>query len=152
MVLEALPMTPSGKIDRKALPSPEARPEGVSYVAPRTEIEEALAAIWSEVLEVEQVGVHDNFFELGGHSLVAARVITRVRDTFAVELPLRTMFELPTVEALAQFIVADTLAMMELMQEDDSGGDPDADDSDELMAGSDEDVDAAEREFKWVGF
>lgn len=93
VVLEALPLTPNGKVDRRALPVPEGRPEIAGYVAPRTPVEEVLASIWAEVLGLDRVGIHDNFFELGGHSLLATRIVARVRDSLAVELPLRALFE-----------------------------------------------------------
>jgi amino acid adenylation domain-containing protein len=100
--LDAIPLSPNGKVDRRALPAPD-REAGAAaaYVAPRSEVEEALAAIWSEVLGVERVGVHDHFFELGGYSLLAVRVGSRVQETFGVDLPLHTLFEAPTVGALA---------------------------------------------------
>ena len=105
--MEELPLTPNGKIDRKALPEVE-RGHGVEseqeYVAAQTPIEELLVGIWEEVLGVERVGVHDNFFELGGHSLLATQLISRVRDVLQVELPLRSVFELSTVEKLAEAI------------------------------------------------
>ncbi|WP_228050002.1 non-ribosomal peptide synthetase [Tychonema sp. LEGE 06208] len=102
VMLNALPLTPSGKVDRRALPAPEFRPElQRSLVAPRTPIEEMLASIWADVLRIEIVGVHHNFFELGGHSLLATQVISRVRDTFAVELALRSLFEAPTIAEFA---------------------------------------------------
>ena len=103
VVLEGLPLTPNGKLDRKALPAPEAAAAGAAtYVAPRTADEEVLARIWSEVLKIERVGIDDNFFELGGHSLLAMRVIARMRDALAVELPLRALFEVTTVRELAR--------------------------------------------------
>ena len=103
VTLAALPLTETGKIDRRALPAPgSARPELDSpFVAPRTPIEEGLAAIWAAVLGLDAVGVDDSFFELGGDSLRATRVLTRVRDAFQVELPLHQLFETPTVAGLA---------------------------------------------------
>ncbi len=102
--LEAIPLTANGKIDRRALPIPsDLRPElENAYVAPRTPSEEILAGLWSEVLGVQQVGVHDNFFDLGGHSLLATRLASRIRETFEVEIPLRAVFEAPTVAAQAE--------------------------------------------------
>ncbi|QAT84065.1 tyrocidine synthase [Corallococcus coralloides] len=101
VVLEALPLNSNGKVDRKALPEPEAPQSGSTYEAPRTEVEAKLAAIWAEVLRLPQVGVKDSFFELGGHSLLATQVVSRVRAELGVELPLRALFESSTVEALA---------------------------------------------------
>jgi hypothetical protein len=104
--LETLPLTQTGKIDRRALPAPDqARPDlEVTYVAPRTETEKLLATIWQEALGVERVGIHDNFFDLGGHSLLAPRTVFRSRERSAVELPLRAVFETPTIAALAEQI------------------------------------------------
>ncbi|MET0396200.1 MAG: amino acid adenylation domain-containing protein [Longimicrobiaceae bacterium] len=101
VALDALPLSPNGKVDRGALPAPEhgAR-EGC--VTPRTPVEEVLAGIWTEVLGQERVGATDHFFELGGHSLLGARVISRIREVFAVELSLRVLFEAPCLEALAE--------------------------------------------------
>ncbi|MEG5092537.1 amino acid adenylation domain-containing protein [Microcoleus sp. B13-B4] len=102
IVLEALPLTPNGKVDRRALPAPDLRPELEEFfVAPRTPIEEMLASIWSNILLIDSVGVHDNFFTLGGHSLLATQVISRVRDTISIELPLRSLFEAPTIAEFA---------------------------------------------------
>ena len=106
VTLDALPLTPNGKVDRRALPAPNlARPDlEEAFVIPWTPVQEVLAGIWAEVLKLEKVGVHDNFFELGGHSLLATQLISCVRDTFQVELPLRCLFENPTVEELAAVI------------------------------------------------
>jgi acyl carrier protein len=101
VVLHALPLTPNGKLDRKALPAPELASAEETYVAPRTPVEEVLAGIWAEVLRVDRVGVEESFFELGGHSLLATRVASRVREVFGVEMPLRALFEGPTVAELA---------------------------------------------------
>jgi amino acid adenylation domain-containing protein len=103
--LDAFPVNPNGKLDRKALPAPElASSEDESYVAPRTPVEEVLAGIWAEVLGVARLGVHDEFFELGGHSLLATRVVSSVREVFGVELPLRALFEGPTVAEMAKAV------------------------------------------------
>ena len=104
MELEALPLTSSGKVDRKALPEPGAeRPElEVAFVAPRNPVEELLASVWAEVLGVERVGVHDSFFDLGGHSLLATQVISRLREVLGVELPLQDFFAAPKVESVAR--------------------------------------------------
>jgi amino acid adenylation domain-containing protein len=106
--LEELPRTPTGKVSRRALPAPEpaANTPGASHVAPRTPTEELLARLWCELLGLESVSVADNFFDLGGHSLLATQLISRVRESFSVELPLRSIFESPTVEGLARRVEA----------------------------------------------
>jgi acyl carrier protein len=107
MTLPALPLTPNGKIDSRALPEPDSRPRlEREYVAPRTPLEEALAGIWADILGLEQVGVLDNFFDLGGHSLLATQLVSLIRDTLKIEVPLREMFEVPTVAALADALLA----------------------------------------------
>ncbi|MBP5972479.1 amino acid adenylation domain-containing protein [Brasilonema sp. CT11] len=103
--LDSLPLTPNGKIDRRALPSPDFAQElSDKYVAPRSPIEEILALIWADVLKLEQVGIHDNFFELGGHSLLATQLLSRIRNSFKVEIPLRSVFAAVTVAELAHLI------------------------------------------------
>jgi amino acid adenylation domain-containing protein len=106
VILDAMPLTPNGKVDRRALPAPDwARPElDEIYVAPRTAVEEELAGIWADVLALDQVGVYDNFFELGGNSILATQVISRVFQTLQVELPMRSFFEEPTVAGAAKII------------------------------------------------
>ncbi|MBD2036727.1 amino acid adenylation domain-containing protein, partial [Leptolyngbya sp. FACHB-321] len=114
MLLMALPMTPNGKIDRasvaeqhrKALPtfSPTSAAAETDFVAPRTAVEEVMAGIWAEVLGLEQVSTHANFFELGGHSLLGVQIISRLRTIFQVDLPLRSLFEAPTIASLAQYL------------------------------------------------
>jgi acyl carrier protein len=101
--LDSFPRTLNGKLDRGALPTPnESRPDlERSFVAPRTPAEELLAEIWAKVLKVERVGIHDNFFDLGGHSLKATQVVSKIRGTLQVEVPLRDLFENPTVADLA---------------------------------------------------
>ena len=104
VILGALPLTPNGKLDRKALPAPDqTRPElEETFVAPRTPVEETLASIWAGVLKLDKVGIHDNFFDLGGHSLLGTQLISRIRDAFKLDLPLRNLFEAPTIDGLAQ--------------------------------------------------
>ncbi len=106
VVLDALPLTPNGKIDRRALPEPASATTEQEYVAPRTTVEEMVAGVWVEVLGVERVGVNDNFFDLGGHSLLATQVVARLRQACNVDLPLRSMFESPTVAQLAGELAA----------------------------------------------
>jgi amino acid adenylation domain-containing protein len=113
--LKELPLTPNGKVDRKALPVPnQERPElGETFVAPRTPVEELLAEIWAQVLGLDQLGINDNFFELGGHSLLATQVISRVINTVRVKVPLRSLFQAPTVADMAVVIVQNQLEKAE---------------------------------------
>lgn len=104
VILEEFPLSPNGKVDRRALPIPGKVTEEMAgkRVTPRTQTEELLAGIWAEALRVQRVGRDDNFFELGGHSLLAMRIVARVRDTLQVELPVRTIFTRPTLKGLAE--------------------------------------------------
>src|SRR5213079_2903501 len=109
VALESLPLTSSGKLNRRALPTPdrngherEAKLEG--HVAPQTRLEKRLAAIWSELLEGKIVGLNDNFFELGGHSLLAVRLFAQIEKAFGRNLPLATLFQAPTVKKLAHVL------------------------------------------------
>ncbi|MEA5602485.1 amino acid adenylation domain-containing protein [Nostoc sp. UHCC 0252] len=105
LVLEALPISPSGKVDRQALPIPKFQNESeVSFVAPRTPTEQIVADIWMQILKREHIGIHDNFFDLGGHSLLATQVISRLREVFKIELPLRSLFEGSTVAEMVERI------------------------------------------------
>ena len=106
VALDAFPLTSNGKIDRNNLPLPARyRSRDAGFIAPRTPYESRLAGIWAESLSLENPGIHDNFFELGGHSLLATRVISRINRDFGIQLPLRELFENPTIEGLAQAIV-----------------------------------------------
>ena len=104
VVLDQLPLTANGKLDRRALPAPELSGAEDSYVAPRTPVEEMLVGIWQELLRVERVGVTDNFFELGGHSLLLTQLASRIGEMFQVELPLRVLFITPTVDEITKAI------------------------------------------------
>jgi acyl carrier protein len=115
VVMEELPVGPTGKIDPRALPKPERRRLELEqgYVAPRRPLEQTLADIWAEVLGVEQVGIYDNFFELGGHSLLVSRLASRIRLAFNVEAPLRALFLAPTIAEMSL-----TVAALQAEQED----------------------------------
>lgn len=108
IILDKLPLTPNGKIDRRALPPPDRnRPDPeTAYIPPHSPTEKRLAAIWAQILSVTQIGRADHFFELGGHSLLATRVVSHIRQVFEIELPLRDLFEAPTLEQLAERITA----------------------------------------------
>ncbi|HLO84146.1 MAG TPA: amino acid adenylation domain-containing protein, partial [Nostocaceae cyanobacterium] len=106
VTLESLPLTPNQKVDRRALPLPDLQLNQNDYVAPRHPTEEIIANIFATVLKLEQVGIYDNFFTLGGHSLLATQAISRLRSSFQVDVPLRTLFSAPTVAELAQAILA----------------------------------------------
>jgi len=103
VLLDKLPLNPNGKIDRKALPTPDQTYSEFeqSYVPPSSPIEEMLLAIWREVLNIDQIGIHDNFFELGGHSLLAIQLIVRINRQFQIEFPLYSLFKAPTIAGLS---------------------------------------------------
>jgi acyl carrier protein len=107
--LEQMPLTPNGKIDRRALPAPVLERQG-AFIPPETEIEKAQAALWAEVLKVEQVGLEDSFFDLGGHSLGATQLLTRIAANVGVELTLADFFATPTVKAVSRKIESALLA------------------------------------------
>ena len=106
MPLPSLPLTPNGKINRQALPDPDTTADAVGkvYLPPANPTEEQVAEIWRDVLQSGPVSVTDNFFELGGHSLLAAQVISRIRTNLLVDLPLRVLFEAPTVRGLSEAV------------------------------------------------
>ncbi|MCL4875579.1 MAG: amino acid adenylation domain-containing protein [Anaerolineae bacterium] len=108
MVMDALPLSANGKIDRKALPAPDLSQfvSDSTYVAPRNEIEARLASMWSALLGLDRVGIQENFFELGGHSLLVTRLLAQIRSQFGVELPLRSVFETPTIEGLSELLAS----------------------------------------------
>jgi amino acid adenylation domain-containing protein len=110
--LSLIPLTPSGKVDRQALPAPDVvRPDlQEAFVAPRSQSEELVAGIWSNVLGLERIGVYDSFFELGGHSLLVVRIVSRIREAFGVELPVRSLFEVQTIAGLTELIETIRLA------------------------------------------
>ncbi|NET61734.1 MAG: AMP-binding protein, partial [Symploca sp. SIO2E6] len=114
VVLSQLPLTANGKIDRKALPAPDrASSLSTEFVAPQTKTQKALAEIWAQVLGIEQVGLNDNFFELGGQSLIATQVMSRIRQTFGIDLPLSILFENSTIAKLAAIVVEQRLTQVD---------------------------------------
>jgi acyl carrier protein len=105
VVLEALPLTANGKVDRRALPRAESLGEaGAEYVAPRNEVEAAITDIWQSVLGVERVGIHDNFFDLGGHSMLMIQVHNKLRERLKFEVSMVELFEYPSINALAEHL------------------------------------------------
>jgi aryl carrier-like protein len=108
VALERLPLTANGKVDRRALPAPVTarQEEDERYIAPQTELEHSVVAIWREVLGAERIGVHDNFFDLGGHSLLIVRVHNKLRETLHREIPIVELFRHPTITALSEYLGA----------------------------------------------
>ena len=104
IVLDKLPLTPNGKVDRRALPAPDNTAESETFLAPRTPEEAKIAEIWADVLEIKPIGVETNFFDLGGHSLLATRIVTRIREAFALNMPLRVLFDSPTIAGMAEHV------------------------------------------------
>jgi AMP-binding enzyme/AMP-binding enzyme C-terminal domain/Phosphopantetheine attachment site len=122
VALPALPLTNNGKIDRKALPSPEQASAAATgqFAAPRTQTEKAMATIWEQVLGIEKVGVHDNFFDLGGHSLLALRVIARLSATSGIDLPIHVFFADTTAAGVAAALEALLAAELDHLSEDEA--------------------------------
>jgi amino acid adenylation domain-containing protein len=124
VMLRSLPLLPNGKVNRRALPPPEADQEihpSRVIEAPRSHVEKIIAQIWMSILGVKEVGIHDNFFDLGGHSLLATQVISRMREALRVDIPLISLFESPTVEGLAS--VAEEIVLREIEQRDEHRSD-----------------------------
>ncbi len=106
VILESLPLTPSGKCDRRSLPAPDHQGLSEYHIAPQSPTEEILAQIWGQILKLERVGREDNFFELGGHSLLATQVLSRINSAFKLDLSVKIMFESPTIAGIASYIQA----------------------------------------------
>jgi acyl carrier protein len=121
VILEELPLTPNGKVDQMSLPPPDESNtlRDDPRVAPRTEMEKTVAGILERVLNLEHVDVEENFFSLGGHSLLGAQLVARFRDTFGIEMPLRVIFEAPTVAELSAEIERLLVTKLEAMSEKD---------------------------------
>jgi acyl carrier protein len=119
-MMEELPLTPNGKVDRAALPAPEQVARGGEVVAPRTPIEELLVTLYAEVLHVERVSREDNFFELGGHSLLATQLISRIREVFQLEVPLRALFDYPTVAELSAVLEGSIIKEVESLSDEEA--------------------------------
>jgi amino acid adenylation domain-containing protein len=122
VVLSALPLTASGKVDRLGLPAPDQSACGAEnvYVAPRTPIEELLCDLWSQVLGRESIGIHDSFFELGGHSLMAMQLVSKVRESFQIEFPLRALFDAPSIEQLGEIVEQMLIEKLENLTEEEA--------------------------------
>ena len=121
VMLGAFPLGPNGKVDRAALPEPDAGASPpTSFVAPRTPIEEVIASIWAELLRRDRIGAEDNFFDLGGDSLLSTQVVSRVRAAFEIDLPLRRFFEGSTVAALAGVVEELLVAKLESISDEEA--------------------------------
>ncbi|NAT09838.1 hypothetical protein CVE32_29165, partial [Pseudomonas syringae pv. actinidiae] len=113
IVLDSMPLTANGKLDRRALPAPDATQLQRQYVAPSTEQEQQMAAIWADVLKVQRVGLTDDFFELGGHSLLATQLIARIHTGLGIDIPLRLIFEKPQLNEFIQAFASSGLSLTE---------------------------------------
>jgi acyl carrier protein len=122
VILDALPRSPNGKVDRRALPVPDAQRPALAetFIGPRTSVEEIVNRIWREVLDLERIGIHENFFELGGHSLLATQVISRVRNIFGVDVPMHRLFQTPTIAELADFVEKMILERLAALSEEEA--------------------------------
>jgi acyl carrier protein len=150
MTLKQLPLTPNGKVDRRALPAPQSRLEEMGeYIAPRTDLERTLADIWAQVLRVDQVGVQDNFFELGGHSLLATQVVVRIQTSLSIEMPMRLLFEFPTIKQLSAHV--DDLRHARLLDKLAGGGNEMEELLERVASMSDSKVQELVRELKMEG-
>ncbi|MBD6618566.1 amino acid adenylation domain-containing protein [Komarekiella sp. 'clone 1'] len=119
MILEALPLTSNGKVDRQALPMPDVRPElEVAYVVPQTEIEKTIASVWQKALNLEKIGIHDNFFEIGGHSLLLVTVHSQLQEILKAELSTLDLFRYPTINSLAEYLTSPNATA--LLQDNDT--------------------------------
>ncbi|PAX83864.1 phosphopantetheine-binding protein, partial [Streptomyces albidoflavus] len=123
VVVDALPLTGNGKLDRAALPQPPAQESGEEYTAPRTPTEEAVADLWAALLGVERVGAHDDFFERGGDSLLSLQAVLRMKVAFGLDLSPRDVLSRPTVAALAQLIEERIIAELERAAAEEAGQD-----------------------------
>ncbi|MDX1696552.1 MAG: amino acid adenylation domain-containing protein, partial [Ketobacteraceae bacterium] len=124
-LIDSMPLTPNGKLNRAALPEPDAQVSQQAYVAPETDVEKDIAAIWQTILKVEQIGIHDDFFALGGHSLLATQIVSRVREKYNVEFPLRALFQSSTVKGMADYIETTLWARGDMTSEADDMDDDD---------------------------
>ncbi len=102
VLLTSLPLSPNGKLDRKALPTPDSSPRQQAYVAPQTPLQEQLAQVWQTLLKLERVGLHDNFFDLGGHSLLATQMLMQIRQQLGLDVPLKVLFQSDSLEQFAE--------------------------------------------------